>query len=65
MPPDCGNGLENAGIPLAKLLFFLKERPLMTLIEVWLRATPFDSPVWKCNAYASDRWLALCHHGRA
>lgn len=34
IPPDCGNGLENAGVPLAKLLFYLRERPLMTLIEV-------------------------------
>ena len=34
IPPDCGNGLENAGVPLAKLLYFLRERPLMTLIEV-------------------------------
>lgn len=33
VPPDCGNGLDNAGVPLAKLLFFLREQPLMTLIE--------------------------------
>ena len=36
IPPDCGNGLDNAGVPLAKLLFYLRERPLMTLIEVEL-----------------------------
>ena len=36
VPPDQGNSAENAGIPLAKLLFFLKEHALVTLIEALL-----------------------------
>lgn len=36
IPPENGNGSANAGIPLAKLLFFLKEHALVTLIEALL-----------------------------
>ena len=37
MPPDHGNSLDNAGIPLAKLLFFMKDASaLLTLIEALL-----------------------------
>ena len=37
VPPDHGNGLDNAGIPLSKLLFFLKDTTaLLVLIEALL-----------------------------
>ena len=37
VPPDHGNSLDNAGIPLAKLLFFMKDASaLLTLIEALL-----------------------------
>ncbi|GFR44889.1 hypothetical protein Agub_g6233 [Astrephomene gubernaculifera] len=32
VPPDCGNGLVNSGIPLARLLFHVKVEGMLTLI---------------------------------
>lgn len=32
VPPDCGNGLGNSGIPLARLLFHVPPSGMLTLI---------------------------------
>lgn len=36
VPPDAGNGPENAGLPLARLLWHLPAVPLVALIEALL-----------------------------
>ncbi len=36
MPPDAGNGPENAGLPLARLLWHLPAAPLVALVEALL-----------------------------
>ena len=36
MPPEAGNGAENAGLPLACLLWHLPAGPLVALVEALL-----------------------------
>ncbi|KAK9791805.1 hypothetical protein WJX73_001133 [Symbiochloris irregularis] len=36
VPAECGSGLENAGVPLAKLLYYVRGKALVTLIEALL-----------------------------
>lgn len=49
VPPDAGNGAENAGLPLARLLWHLPPPALISLIEALLLVANLPSLAAYCH----------------